>query len=68
MRPTDDIDIVIELWAHKGYAAIKEQLRAKGFQHDQDSGVICRYTIHGIEFDPCPVVAKCLASGTVSTQ
>jgi predicted nucleotidyltransferase len=54
VRPTDDIDVVIELWAYKDYAAIEERLRAKGFQHDQESGVICRYTIHGIVVDVMP--------------
>ncbi len=54
VRPTDDIDVVIELWAHKDYAAIEEKLREKGFQNDQASGVICRYTIQGIIVDVMP--------------
>lgn len=54
VRPTDDIDIVVEIWARKDYAAIEERLRAMGFQHDQESGVICRYTIHGIIVDVMP--------------
>lgn len=51
VRPTDDIDILIELWAHKEYAAIEEQLRKIGFVNDQESGIICRYTIQGITVD-----------------
>ena len=51
VRPTDDIDILIELWAHKDYAAIEEQLRKIGFANDQESGIICRYKIHGITVD-----------------
>lgn len=51
VRPTDDIDILIELWAHKDYAAIEEQLRKIGFTNDQESGIICRYKIHGITVD-----------------
>lgn len=54
VRPTDDIDVVIELWARKNYAAIEERLRELGFQHDQESGVICRYTIQGIIVDVMP--------------
>jgi predicted nucleotidyltransferase len=54
VRPTDDIDVVIELWARKDYAAIEERLRELGFQHDQESGVICRYTIQGIIVDVMP--------------
>lgn len=56
VRPTDDIDIVVEIWARKDYAAIEERLRAMGFQHDQESGVICRYTIHGIFVDVMPTI------------
>ncbi|MFW2477442.1 MAG: hypothetical protein ACN4EP_11025 [Sediminibacterium sp.] len=54
VRPTDDIDIVIELLTHKDYAKLDERLRAKGFQNDQESGVICRYTIQGIVVDVMP--------------
>ena len=51
VRPTEDIDIVVELWAHKDYAAIDERLRKMGFVNDQDSGVICRYIVQGIIVD-----------------
>jgi len=53
-RPTDDVDVVIELTHYKEYAAIEEKLRAKGFVNDQESGVICRYIIHGITVDVMP--------------
>jgi hypothetical protein len=36
---------------YKEYAAIDEKLRSKGFANDIESGVICRYTIHGITVD-----------------
>ena len=51
VRPTDDVDILIELWAYKDYAAIEEQLRSIGFQNDKESKVICRYKVHGITVD-----------------
>src|SRR5215204_612984 len=51
VRETDDVDILIELWAHKNYAAVEEQLRKIGFINDQDSGIICRYKIQGITVD-----------------
>jgi predicted nucleotidyltransferase len=53
-RPTDDVDIVVEIFHHKEYAAIEEKLRSKGFANDVTSGVICRYTIHGITVDVMP--------------
>lgn len=59
-RPTDDIDVIIELWAHKDYAAIDERLRKMGFINDQESGVICRYTVHGITVDVMPTDDRAL--------
>jgi predicted nucleotidyltransferase len=53
-RPTDDIDVVIEIWAHRDYAVIDERLRQMGFVNDQDSGVVCRYIIDGIIVDVMP--------------
>jgi predicted nucleotidyltransferase len=53
-RPTDDVDIVVEIVHYKEYAAIEEKLRSKGFVNDVESGVICRYTIHGITVDVMP--------------
>lgn len=54
VRPTDDIDIIIELIDYRGYAAIDEQLRQKGFLNDAASGVICRYIVQGIIVDVMP--------------
>lgn len=54
VRPTEDVDIVIELFHYKGYAEIEEKLRAKGFTNDHESGVICRYIIQGIVVDVMP--------------
>ena len=42
VRPTDDIDVVIELLAYKDYSDIDERLRNVGFVNDQESGIICR--------------------------
>lgn len=53
-RATNDVDIVIELWAYKDYAAIEERLRSLGFQNDIESGVICRYRVQGIIVDVMP--------------
>lgn len=53
-RPTDDVDIVIELLHYRDYAAIEEKLRSKGFVNDVESGVICRYVVRGITVDVMP--------------
>ncbi|HTI92748.1 MAG TPA: hypothetical protein VL727_19260 [Puia sp.] len=54
VRPTDDVDVVVEIWTYKDYAALEEQLREMGFANDQSSGVICRYKVHGIIVDIMP--------------
>lgn len=54
VRPTDDVDILIELANYSGYAELEEQLRQRGFVNDKDSGVICRYIIQGIVVDVMP--------------
>lgn len=53
-RPTNDIDVIIELWAYKDYSAVDERLRKMGFINDQESGVICRYIVQGIIVDVMP--------------
>lgn len=53
-RPTDDVDILVELMHYRDYAAIEERLRSKGFTNDTESGVICRYRVRGIIVDVMP--------------
>ncbi|WP_257666329.1 nucleotidyl transferase AbiEii/AbiGii toxin family protein [Parapedobacter tibetensis] len=54
IRPTDDVDVVIELASYAGYAQIDERLRDIGFVNDVESGVLCRYRVHGIIVDIMP--------------
>jgi predicted nucleotidyltransferase len=53
-RPTEDVDIVVEIMHYSQYAAIEEKLRSKGFVNDVRSGVICRFIIHGVIVDVMP--------------
>ena len=53
-RPTDDVDVVLELVAYKNYAAVEEQLRSIGFANDMYSKVICRYKYQGLIVDIMP--------------
>jgi predicted nucleotidyltransferase len=53
-RPTDDVDIVIELLNLSDYTALEEKLRSIGFKNDQESHIICRYKIDGIVVDFMP--------------
>lgn len=54
IRPTDDVDIVIELATYGSYTKLDEKLRSIGFANDITSGVICRYRIQGITVDFMP--------------
>lgn len=59
-RPTDDVDIVVEIARYREYAAIEEKLRSKGFVNDVASGLICRYIIQGIIVDVMPTSEEVL--------
>lgn len=54
VRPTDDVDVVIELASYSDYARLDKRLRDVGFLNDITSGVICRYTIQGVVVDVMP--------------
>lgn len=58
LRPTEDIDIIIEILNYKEQAALDEKLRQKGFTHDQESGIACRYKIKEITVDIMPTVDR----------
>lgn len=53
-RPTEDVDILVEVAGRAGYAVIEEQLREKGFVNDTSSNVICRYIINHVVVDVMP--------------
>lgn len=54
IRPTDDVDVIIEILNYKNRTELEEKLRKIGFSHDIESGVICRYIIKGIIVDIMP--------------
>jgi predicted nucleotidyltransferase len=54
IRPTDDVDVVIELASYADHSQLEERLRALGVANDVESGVICRYKIEGIIVDIMP--------------
>lgn len=42
-RPTMDVDCVLQLGTMKDLYALEETLRIRHFQHDTESGIICRW-------------------------
>lgn len=53
-RPTDDIDVVLELTHYGRYSTLQEKLIYAGFNPDNTSKVICRYKYKGITVDIMP--------------
>ncbi|WP_299290525.1 nucleotidyl transferase AbiEii/AbiGii toxin family protein [uncultured Mucilaginibacter sp.] len=54
VRPTEDVDVLIEIVSYSGFVQLEEKLRAVGFVNDTESGVYCRYKIQGIIVDVMP--------------
>ncbi len=47
IRPTEDVDCVIEITNKKEYDSFQDKLRKKGFVHDTSKGApICRFNFH----------------------
>jgi hypothetical protein len=55
IRPTLDVDCVIELSSRLEHAILEERLRAKKFAHDTSGGSpICRWIYKSIKVDVMP--------------
>lgn len=54
VRPTDDVDVIIEILNYKDRVLLEETLRNLGFMHDISSGIVCRYIIDKITVDIMP--------------
>jgi hypothetical protein len=42
-RPTDDVDVIVEVTSRSAYYRFEDRLRALGFVNDDEAGVICRF-------------------------
>lgn len=61
IRPTLDVDCVIELSSRLEHAKLEERLRAKKFAHDTSKGApICRWIYKNIKVDVMPTDEKIL--------
>lgn len=61
-RPTDDIDVIVEITTRRDYYRFEARVRKAGFENDQDSGVICRFRQpeSGLLLDVMPTEASIL--------
>ena len=60
VRPTEDVDVLVEIWTRKEYAAVEEKLRSKGFVNDAASGIVCRFKVQDITVDVMPMAEAVL--------
>jgi len=65
IRPTNDVDVLVEIANYNGYAVLEEKLLSLGFSNDVESGVICRYTIKGIVVDVMPTDEKAIGFSNI---
>jgi hypothetical protein len=54
IRPTDDVDVVVELINRGEFYELQEQLLKLGFKHDTKSNVISRFLLRGLKVDFMP--------------
>ncbi|AOS44375.1 hypothetical protein Verru16b_01437 [Lacunisphaera limnophila] len=54
-RPTDDVDVIVEVVADKRYSELEARIRALGFNHDMREGApLCRWVLGNLTVDIMP--------------
>jgi hypothetical protein len=65
LRPTDDVDVIVEVITQREYRQIEERLRELGFEHDMREGApLCRWTFRKLVVDIMPVEGNFLGLET----
>jgi hypothetical protein len=65
VRPTDDIDVIIEVIAQRNYAALEDRLRSIGFENDtRPEAPLCRWSYRELTVDLMPVTGDFLGLNT----
>ena len=54
VRPTLDIDVLVEIGSYREYVRIQEKLAAIGFDVDHEAKITCRYKYQGLTVDIMP--------------
>jgi predicted nucleotidyltransferase len=60
IRPTKDVDCIIEIAGRIKYYHLEEKLRKLGFKNDITSGTICRWIYNDVTVDVMPIDEKIL--------
>ncbi|MEK6816068.1 MAG: hypothetical protein AABY09_00515, partial [Nanoarchaeota archaeon] len=55
VRPTIDVDVIIDVLSRYKYSEIEKTLRSLGFKHDTSEGApLCRWVVDGMKVDVMP--------------
>ena len=60
VRPTIDVDVIVEVISHADYFRLQERLREKGFGESMEEEVICRWKYKEIILDVMPTDERIL--------
>lgn len=61
IRPTEDVDMIVQVLAHQDYYSLEQRLRQQGFMQDlRAEAPICRWKIRGITVDIMPTLEDIL--------
>jgi hypothetical protein len=61
IRPTKDVDVIVEVATYGEFGALEARLRQSGFQHDTSAGApICRWIVDKCRVDIMPVDSSAL--------
>ncbi|MGJ8641676.1 MAG: hypothetical protein ACSHYA_19965 [Opitutaceae bacterium] len=64
-RPTDDVDVIVELISTERYSTIEATLRQHGFEHDMSEGApICRWRLGELIVDIMPTQGEQIGLNT----
>ncbi len=64
VRPTTDVDVIVDLATHTDYARLSERLRKLGFREDTSEGApACRWLVAGVKVDVMPTNEAVLGFG-----
>lgn len=61
IRPTEDVDIVVEVAGLSGYHRVEQRLRERGFSQDmRPDAPVCRWQVEGVTVDVMPTEERIL--------
>ena len=64
-RPTDDVDVILEVVTAERYSDVEVRIRGLGFEHDMSPGApLCRWVLGNLMVDIMPTEGAALGLNT----